>query len=416
MSNGLTLWQHLEVQAKQLEDMDKEIVQDAKIRNEKEDELTKLRRFAEEINRLKEKRIAIDKIAITAQEGINEFNTNNEQLISAVENERPIVAENQLIAKAYATFVQKLTDYMNSLPAKLVADLGDTIVQLYNAFNRHDAEYEQLAEVHLPLQQNQRIEIAFVTQPDTFFDALHILSEGHIRCLGLAILSAKNIKEGCPFLIFDDPVNAIDDEHRESIRMTLFKDKYFENKQIILACHGEEFFKDIQNLLPVEKAQKIIAISFLPKISQQDLNIDRHCSPRNYIIAARAHYNKAEIRDSLDKSRKALEALVKGNLWKYVNKHCGEALSIKLRSPKDPIELRNLTEQLKSKIAKSAFPDQDKNNVLDPLNEILGIDGTSREWRYLNKGTHEEADRENFDRQTVNRIIMVLEKLDKTLK
>ena len=27
-------------------------------------------------------------------------------------------------------------------------------------------------------------------------------------------LASKNIKENCPILIFDDPVNAIDDEHR----------------------------------------------------------------------------------------------------------------------------------------------------------------------------------------------------------
>ncbi len=48
------------------------------------------------------------------------------------------------------------------------------------------------------------------------------MSEGHIRCLGLAILVAKNVKLNCPVLIFDDAVNAIDDEHRGGIRDTLF--------------------------------------------------------------------------------------------------------------------------------------------------------------------------------------------------
>ena len=42
-------------------------------------------------------------------------------------------------------------------------------------------------------------------------------------------LASKNIKENCPILIFDDPVNAIDDEHRAAIRETLFKDS-FSNK------------------------------------------------------------------------------------------------------------------------------------------------------------------------------------------
>jgi hypothetical protein len=32
---------------------------------------------------------------------------------------------------------------------------------------------------------------------------------------------------------------------------------------------------------------------------------------------------------------------------------------------------------------------------------MLHISGDSREWRYLNKGTHEEADRAEFDRSIV---------------
>lgn len=86
-----------------------------------------------------------------------------------------------------------------------------------------------------------------------------------------------------------------------------------------------------------------------------------------------------------------------------------------MRSSKAPIELRNLTEQLKSKIAKAEFSDQNKAAVLNPIESLLGISGDSREWRYLNKGTHEEADRAEFDHQTVNEIVTALEQLDAAL-
>ena len=43
------------------------------------------------------------------------------------------------------------------------------------------------------------------------------------------------------------------------------------------------------------------------------------------------------------------------------------------------------------------------------------MSGEPREWRYLNKGTHEESDRTEFDRQTVNIIVIALEKLDAAL-
>lgn len=415
LGDGFTAWQHVEAQVKHLEDVDKEIACVAEKRIEKQNELKRLRVFAEKIVKLQTRGETANNTITKAKEAIEIFETENTQLITDVEAEKSVVVQNQKIANAYTAFVQKLNDYKNSLPTQLVADLGEMVVKLYNAFNRHDHEYERLAAIRLPLQQNQRLLISFNNDPNAFFDALHILSEGHIRCIGLAILTAKNIKEDCPFLIFDDPVNAIDDEHRESIRRTMFEDEYFKDKQIILACHGEEFFKDIQNLLPAEKAHQSKTVSFLPKISDFHISVDHNCSPRNYVIASRTHYDKNEIRDALDKSRKALESFTKGKVWRYVNRHGDGNLSIKLRSATAPIELRNLTEQLKSKIAKADFSDENKTAVLTPIETLLGINGESREWRYLNKGTHEEADRAEFDPQTVNEIVIALEHLDAAL-
>lgn len=415
LGDGFTPWKHIEYQVKQLEDADKEIDQAVEKRNEKQKELIRLREFAEKIVKLQTRRETADNSYRKNQETIESFNTENAQLIADVETEKSIVTQNQAIANAYDAFVLKLNNYINGLPRQLVADLSEMVVQIYNAFNRNDVGHEQLAAVRLPLQQNQRLEISFNNDPSTFFDALYIMSEGHIRCMGLAILTAKNIKENCPLLIFDDPVNAIDDDHRESIRRTIFEDAYFEDKQIILACHGEEFFKDIQNLLSVDKARQTRTVSFLPKTSEPHICVDHNCSPRNYIIASRTHYDKNEIRDALDKARKALESLTKDKVWRYVNNHGDGKLSIKLRSPEAPIELRNLTEQLKSKIAKSEFSDQNKTAVLNPIESLLGINGDSREWRYLNKGTHEEADRAEFDHQTVNEIVTALEQLDAAL-
>ncbi|MCF7944845.1 MAG: chromosome segregation protein SMC [Spirochaetia bacterium] len=412
----LTPWQQVESQIKQLEKIDKKNDKTIEERSEKQDKLIKYREFAEKIVKLQTRRESVNNAIEAAKEAIRKFNTENAQLIEGVEKEKNIVTRNKTIAGAYANFVQKLNDYKNGLPAQLVTDLGELVVILYNAFNRNDANHEQLAAVRLPLQQNQRLEISYSDEPNIFFDALHILSEGHIRCIGLAVLTAKNIKENCPFLIFDDPVNAIDDDHRASIRRTIFEDTYFEEKQIILTCNGEEFFKDIQNLLSAEKSRLSKMVSFLPKISDFHISINQDCSPRNYVIAARTHYDKNEIRDALDKSRKALESFTKGKVWRYVNRFGDGNLSIKLRSANAPIELRNLTEQLKCKIAKTSFSDQNKSVVLTPIEILLGVSGDSREWRYLNKGTHEESDRAEFERQTVNKIVVALEQLDKALE
>lgn len=413
--DGYTPLQHLEAQVKQLEDTDKYIDQVAQKRTGKQAELKRLRGFAEEVVKFQTRRETAVKAIEKAKETIEKFDAKNAQLIAEAEAEKSIVTQNKEIAAAYDAFVQKLNDYINGLPVQLVADLGEMVVKLYNAFNRNDALHERLAEVRLPLSQNQRLEISFSNDPATFFDALHILSEGHIRCIGLAILAAKNIKENSPLLIFDDPVNAIDDDHRESIRRTLFEDAFFDAKQVILACHGEEFFKDIQNLLTAEKASQSKMVSFLPKLDDSHIRVDLNCGPRNYIFASRTHYDRNEIRDALGKSRQALESLTKEKVWIYVSRYGDGNLSIKLRSATSPIELRNLTEQLKSKISKGDFSDGNKSTVLKPIETLIGINGDSREWRYLNKGTHDESDRAEFDRQTVNQIVTALEQLDAAL-
>jgi len=412
LQDGFTAWQHIEAQVKHLEQGDIAIDEASQLRVTKQQELLRLRGFAQKITELQTRRNTAQQAVSSAQQAINTFDTENAQLISDVEAEKLVVEKNKAIASAYKIFVSKLNTYKESLPRQLVANLGESVVELYNAFNRNDCSSELLATVRLPLTQNQRLEISFQNNPDKFFDALHVLSEGHIRCIGLAILLAKNLKEGCPILIFDDPVNAIDDDHRESIRKTLFEDSYFSDKQIILTCHGEEFFKDIQNMLPSTLASQLKAFTFLPRLGESHIRIDFDCAPRNYIIAARDHFDRNEIRFALTKARQALEALMKNKVWSYVNKYGDGNLRIKKRAANAPIELRNLTEQLKSKITKSDFGDTNKSAVLEPLNTLLGMNGTSREWRYLNKGTHEESNRAEFDRQTVNEIITALEKID----
>jgi DNA sulfur modification protein DndD len=153
----------------------------------------------------------------------------------------------------------------------------------------------------------------------------------------------------------------------------------------------------------------------LPQLGDKHIRIDFNSSPRNYILAAQEHIDKLEIRAALEKSRQALEYLAKGKIWRFVSASGDGNLSIKLRSANSPIELRNLMEQLKTKISSPVFNHPQKDSVLDPISVMLGINGDSREWRYLNKGTHEEEDRAEFDNGTVKKIVENLTLLDTIL-
>ena len=408
-------WMKLEQQVKQLEAADVVASQLQAARQKKADRLKELRQLYEQVIQLQTRRETLEAGITRANTAIAKFDEDHKALIEAVEQEKAVVAQNKAISIAYKQLVERLNSYKDTLPSKLVANLGELVVQFYNAFNRGDAPNDLLADLKLPTSSGERIQISFSSAPEAYFDALHVLSEGHIRCVGLAILLAKNLKEDCPILIFDDPVNAIDDDHREAIRRTLFEDDYFQGKQIILTCQGEEFFKDIQNLLGAERTKVSRRLTFLPQLGAKHIRIDFQSTPRNYLLSAQEHFGKLEIRNALEKARQALEALTKGKIWRYVSKHGDGNLSIKLRAANSPIELRNLTEQLKDKLSHREFTHTGRDAVLNPINKLLGISGDSREWRYLNKGTHEEADRAEFDRSTVKSIIDSLADLDSVL-
>ena len=75
--------------------------------------------------------------------------------------EESILQRNQSILEGYTEFVTKINAYSRLLPSQLVADLGETVTTLYNAFNRYDASHEKLASVKLPLTQSQKLLISF---------------------------------------------------------------------------------------------------------------------------------------------------------------------------------------------------------------------------------------------------------------
>ncbi len=413
---GFTPWQHVETQVKKLEDVDKVIDQAARVSTEKQAELERLREFAKKVIRLQTRREIADTNQKKAKETIEKFDTENALLIAEVKTEKSIIAQNQAIAGAYATFVQKMNEYKDGLPSQLVANLGELVVQLYNAFNRTDAEHERLSAVRLPLQQNQRLEISFNKNPESFFDALHILSEGHIRCIGLAILAAKNIKENSPLLIFDDPVNAIDDEHRQAIRETLFVDDYFKGKQLIIAIHGEEFFNRTHQIIGKDAAKNAHSYLFYPR-DDHHIRFNSLNRPKNYVLAARELYNTGEYRDSLMSARRALENLTE-RTWYHYGKHSDNLdspISVAKRAPNQPWDLRCLADNLMSKYKKSKADIPNKNHVVSSLSIILGTDAKQPPWTYLNKGTHDETDLPEFDQSVVNQIVIALEQLDAAL-
>ncbi|MDI3274313.1 AAA family ATPase [Pseudomonas sp. AL03] len=408
------LWIKALVVTSEIEQQDVLAADDAQVRAALAKERIALDDLDRQIQALEGRKVAWNQELNTARELIGKFNLDNHELIQEAEAERPKVAIQHRIKGAYDSLIPLLRGYLASLPGTLLADLGETTKAIYNSFNREDREEDKLAQLWLPTAPEEKIELSFCGSPLIRRDALHILSEGHIRCLGLALLVTKNIKQECPVLIFDDAVNAIDDDHRDGIWRTLFEDKWLDGKQVILTCHGQEFIKTIQQGLGAIRVKTDCTYyELLPHEGDHHPLVDTLPPTKNYVLSAQDFLARQNSRDALSQSRRALEALSK-QLWKWLSSQTPTSVKLTYRSPGAKPELRNLCEQLNGFVAKPQFLHARKQPLLTSLGHLLGIDGASPEWSYLNSGTHED-ERYEFNRATVQGIVNAIAEIDLAL-
>jgi len=368
-----------------------------------------------EIERLKTLRGTADQDLATARQTVAQFGEANRALIDAVAAEVPVVAHHKRIQAAYNGFLPEIQAYLTALPGVLLQGLGEQARNLYNAFNRADPPSDLLGALWLPVVENGKIEIEFAGEPGVRYDALVVFSEGHIKCLGLAILLAKNIAQECPVVIFDDVVNAIDDDHRDGIWRTFFEDGLLDDKQVILTSHAEEFLHRIQQELGAHRAGAIKRYKFLPHQGEHELRVDGDPPTKNYVLLAQQSLADDEKREALRQARPALESLT-DRLWTWLSRRGDGRIEIKLGGPRSPWELNNKCNRLRSAVARVVPLYPGAQQAVDALTDLLSVNGASIEWGYLNSGVHDAQRGHEFDRATVRTVVDAVTALDDALE
>lgn len=340
------------------------------------------------------------------------FEADNAALIREVDQEARDIERDAPIKAAYDRFLALLRTYRNQLPGTLMAGLNDAAMNLYNEFNRNDLEPDKLNALHLPLTGEQKIEISFRGNPGVRVDALRILSEGHIRCLGLAILLAKAQSIQSPLIVFDDVINAIDHDHRSGIRETIFESDHFAQTQLIVTCHSSEFIKDIQQHLPAQRRGDCQVYLFRNHTGNYQPRVTGNVPSKNYVVKARTSKDALDNREALASCRQGLEMLSE-KVWRWLASHNLGVLNLQLAGVGAEPGLRNLCEALRKRLEDAAtFNHANKPVLVAAYGRILGIPAANLVWTYLNKGTHEEANRDDFDANLVETVVQTLEALD----
>lgn len=344
---------------------------------------------------------------------IKEFDVTNALLIQQADQEKRDVERDTPLKAVYDRFLAELRTYRNQLPGQLMTGLNEAAMDFYNSFNRNDRDEDKLSALHLPLTGDGKIKISFRGKPDRRVDALHVLSEGHIRCLGLAILLAKAKSIQCPLIVFDDAINAIDHDHRGGIRETIFESDHFSQIQLIVTCHSNEFIKDIQQHLPAQRRNGCQVYLLRHHDGDYQPRVRGNVPSTNYIAKAREAREALNDREALAASRQGLEMLSE-KVWRWLGSHGHGVLKLQLAGVGAEPALRNLCEALTKKLRDAnTFNHANKESLLVAYDRILGIPKTNLVWTYLNKGTHEEAERDDFDGDVVETVVQTLEDLDR---
>ena len=350
---------------------------------------------------------------VAARSRIAVFDVDNAALIRDVTQEAGDIERDTPIKTAYDRFLTLLRSYRNQLPGTLMTGLNETAMNLYNEFNRNDLDADKLAALYLPLTGEQKIEISFRGNPQVRVDALRILSEGHIRCLGLAILLAKAQSIQSPLIVFDDVINAIDHDHRSGIRETIFESDHFAQTQLIVTCHSNEFIKDIQQHLPAQRRGDCQVYLFRHHTGDYHPRVTGNVPSRNSVVKARASIDALDNREALAACRQGLEMLSE-KVWRWLGSHDLGVLDLQLAGVGAEPTLRNLCGALLKRLNDAVnFTHANKPLLVDAYGRILGIPSANLVWTNLNKGTHEEANRDDFDATLVEAVVQTLETIDR---
>lgn len=381
--------------------------EDARIKNERYD--VELRKLQELLANITEKSAAVtaveDTIKILADSLVQEENELIE-LKKAAEKEETVIAFNTKMAEAYDFVVRSLYDYASSLPLELAKDLAEKTVRYYNKMNCDDAEFELLKMVKLPVSQNDKIIITMFDGTEQ--DAMLLLSEGHVKLLGLSILLAKAVQMKMPFLIFDDIVNAIDDDHRDGVAKLLIEDPDFQDTQMILTCHGEIFVSKLEEL--VTRRNAVERYMFLPADSLNERGIViRYRDPSIPLQTARAKFEEGSLKDCAANCRRAVECITV-SLWGKMASHIPGGISVQLRNLKSTPDLYHVTAALAKASTSKYILNMD--SVHADLSKLL----ENGMWTLLNKGTHYDGAIPEFSRTEVRELLELVEHLAEETK
>jgi len=213
---------------------------------------TQASRLDTQVDRLKKVDDLLKRLFESKTRAETEFKTANLNMAQLIGQKTVLINDavdnkhfNQLLrdlVTEYRTLYSDLLDYKLELEKARITGIEAKAAEYYRAINNHDDDHEQIQTLSFQkLTDGYRIRITNVDGSSV--DAFAVLSEGHLRALGLSILLAMAEKNNFPLIVFDDVVNAIDTDHRSNIIDLFFNDAYLRRIQMVVTTHDRLFWE-----------------------------------------------------------------------------------------------------------------------------------------------------------------------------
>lgn len=275
-----------------------------------------------------------------------------------------------------------LHDFLSSAILTEAKDIDSMVTGFYRALNLHDHDGEIVKDIKFPKKIQEDFCLIYQKDEESICNALQVLSEGHLKTLGLAALLARAAKLNTSLLVFDDAINAIDSDHRDNIAHLLagkFGDEqgesafgnkwgqikdYLGNCQFIITSHDRFFDEKLANLF-----EKDNQIRYVLYCSQNGIDFCEMGTPANFEKKIEDYLNPStqDIRSAIFYCRIWLEDVLFN-------------IAIHFRKPSNnrQIEFSNFVDR-KTKSLKNP----ELTTLLDKLVSNLNNDDTSDEYKQI---------------------------------
>lgn len=178
------------------------------------------------------------------------------ELAKSLEDAERHLAELHMFTKKQKIFSDALED-IDKAKAKILESkfgaLSSDIKKWWNLLRPEERSYfEHIKPRSVAAKRNIDFKVGLISgAPGTTAivrDAIAVFSQSQISCLGLASFLAKKINGANTFLVLDDPILAVDEDHRSHFIHDVIEELIKSNIQLILLTQDQKTWSSLQNL------------------------------------------------------------------------------------------------------------------------------------------------------------------------